>query len=133
MLYHAPIQRYYFAHNLKSQKDKTKLTTFMMASNAHTQGNGLMDRRYCLAGTFAEIPDGLVLVIALRPQTLKQVRCGWSHYSDTSEPVDGDRAQNMVTVQSGFRTRDLSITDEIPEISGANGGTDLQRLKIEQS
>jgi hypothetical protein len=35
---------------------------------------------------------------------------GWSYYTDTSEPVDGIGAQNMVTVQSGFRTSDLSIT-----------------------
>jgi hypothetical protein len=42
------------------------------------------------------------LVIALRPQTPKNVRGGWSHYTDTSEPVDGNEAQNMVTVQSGF-------------------------------
>jgi hypothetical protein len=26
----------------------------------------------------------------------------WSHYTDTSEPVDGNGAQNMITVQSGF-------------------------------
>jgi hypothetical protein len=49
-------------------------------------------------------------VIALRPQAPKHIRGGWSHYTDTSEPVDGNGAQNMVTVQSGFRTRDLSIT-----------------------
>jgi hypothetical protein len=42
------------------------------------------------------------LVIALRPQTSKHIRCVWSHYTDTSEPVDGKGAQNMVTVQSGF-------------------------------
>jgi hypothetical protein len=29
------------------------------------------------------------LVIALRPQIPKQIRGGWSHYTDTSEPVDG--------------------------------------------
>jgi hypothetical protein len=55
------------------------------------------------------VTDGLVLVIALRPQTPKHTNGGWSHYSDTSEPVDGNGAQNMVTIQSGFRTRDLSI------------------------
>jgi hypothetical protein len=42
------------------------------------------------------------LVIALRPQTPKHLRSGWSHYTDTSEPVDGNGAQNMVTVQYGF-------------------------------
>jgi hypothetical protein len=42
------------------------------------------------------------LVIALRPQTPKHIRGGWSHYIDTSEPVDGNGAENMVTVQSGF-------------------------------
>jgi hypothetical protein len=31
----------------------------------------------------------LGLVIALRPQTSKHIRGGWSHYTDTSEPVDG--------------------------------------------
>jgi hypothetical protein len=51
------------------------------------------------------------LVIALRPQTLKHIRGGWSHYTDTSrEPIDGNGAKNMVTVQTGFRTGDLSIT-----------------------
>jgi hypothetical protein len=28
------------------------------------------------------------LVIALRPQTPKHIRGSWSHYIDTSEPVD---------------------------------------------
>jgi hypothetical protein len=46
-------------------------------------------------------------IVALRPHTLKHIRGGWSHY--TSEPVDGYGVQNMVTVQSGFQTRDLSI------------------------
>jgi hypothetical protein len=52
----------------------------------------------------------LVLVIALRPQTPKHIRGGWSHYTDTSESVDDNGAQNMVHVQSGFRTRDISIS-----------------------
>jgi hypothetical protein len=29
------------------------------------------------------------LVVALRPHTPKHIRGGWSHYTDTSEPVDG--------------------------------------------
>jgi hypothetical protein len=29
------------------------------------------------------------LVNALRSQTPKHIRGGWSHYADTSEPVDG--------------------------------------------
>jgi hypothetical protein len=37
------------------------------------------------------------LVIALRPQTPKHIKGGWSH-TDTSEPVDGNMDQNMVTV-----------------------------------
>jgi hypothetical protein len=49
-------------------------------------------------------------MVALCPHTLKRIRGGWSHYTDTSEPVDGYWAQNMVTVQSGFQTSDLSIT-----------------------
>jgi hypothetical protein len=36
-----------------------------------------------------EIWFGLVLVVALRPQTPKHFRGGWSHYTDSSEPVDG--------------------------------------------
>jgi hypothetical protein len=35
------------------------------------------------------------LVIALCPQTRQHIRGGWSHYTDTSEPVDGYGAQNM--------------------------------------
>jgi hypothetical protein len=50
------------------------------------------------------------LVIALRPQAPKHIRGGWSHYTDTSEPIEGNGAQNMVSVQSGFRSRDLSVT-----------------------
>jgi hypothetical protein len=45
---------------------------------------------------------GLFLIIALRPQTPKHIRGGWSHYTDTSQPGDGYGAQNMVTVQFGF-------------------------------
>jgi hypothetical protein len=37
--------------------------------------------------------DGLVWVIALRPQTPKHIRSGLSNYTDTSEPVDGNGAQ----------------------------------------
>jgi hypothetical protein len=44
----------------------------------------------------------LLLVIALRPQTPKHIRGGRSHYTDTSEPADGNGTQNMVTVQSGI-------------------------------
>jgi hypothetical protein len=29
-------------------------------------------------------------VVALRPQTPKHIRGGWSHYTDNSEPVDGE-------------------------------------------
>jgi hypothetical protein len=35
----------------------------------------------------------LGFVISLRPQTLKDIKGGWLHYSDTSEPVDGNGAQ----------------------------------------
>jgi hypothetical protein len=41
-------------------------------------------------------------VIALRPQTPKHIRGGWSHYTDTSEPVDG-----------GVRTLQLWTTRKI--------------------
>jgi hypothetical protein len=49
-------------------------------------------------------------MVALRQHTPKRTRGDWSHYTDTSEPVDGYGAQNMVTVQSGLRTSDPSIT-----------------------
>jgi hypothetical protein len=54
-------------------------------------------------------------MVALRPQTPKPIRGGWSYYADTSKPVVGYGntlcygAQNMVTVQFGFRTSKLSI------------------------
>jgi hypothetical protein len=59
-----------------------------------------------ILGQHAEVP-----MVVLRPQTPKPIRGGWSHYTDTSEPVDAYGTQNMVTVQSGSRTRDLPITD----------------------
>jgi hypothetical protein len=37
-------------------------------------------------------PPSIGLVIALCPQTSRHVRGGWSHYTDTSEPVDGNGA-----------------------------------------
>jgi hypothetical protein len=61
--------------------------------------------------------DGWVLNLLLTEEgfgycftpTPKHIRGSWSHYTDTSEHVDDNGAQNMVNVQSGFRTRDLSI------------------------
>jgi hypothetical protein len=38
----------------------------------------------------------IFLVIALRSQTPKHIRGGWSHYADTSKPVDSKGTQNMV-------------------------------------
>jgi hypothetical protein len=32
----------------------------------------------------------------------KHIRGGWPHHTNTSEPVDNNGAQNMVTVLSGF-------------------------------
>jgi hypothetical protein len=54
--------------------------------------------------TYKRVVNGfvLVLVIALRPPTAEHIRGGWLHYTDTSEPVDGNGAQNIVTVLSGF-------------------------------
>jgi hypothetical protein len=46
--------------------------------------------------------DWFGLVIALRPQAPESIRGGWSHFTDASEPVDGNGAQNMISVQSGF-------------------------------
>jgi hypothetical protein len=60
----------------------------------------------------------LSLVIALRPQTPMHIKGGWPHYTDTSEPVDGNRAQNMVTVQSGFEpAASRSLTHELTNCS----------------
>jgi hypothetical protein len=54
------------------------------------------------------------LVIALRPQTPKPIRGGWSHIRLLTRANqlmdDGNGAHNMVTVPSGFRTRNFSIT-----------------------
>jgi hypothetical protein len=49
-------------------------------------------------------------MVALHPHTPKHIRGSWSQYTDTSEPVNGHVEHNMVTVQSEFRTSDLSIT-----------------------
>jgi hypothetical protein len=38
------------------------------------------------------------LVIALRPQTPEHIRGGWSHYTDTSEPVDGNGATKKLSL-----------------------------------
>jgi hypothetical protein len=35
------------------------------------------------------LEEAIFFVIALRPQTPKHIRGGWSHYTDTSKPVDG--------------------------------------------
>jgi hypothetical protein len=50
---------------------------------------------------------GVSLVIVLRPHTPKHIRGGWSHYTDTSEPVAGYGARIMVIVQYEFRTSHL--------------------------
>jgi hypothetical protein len=50
--------------------------------------------------------SGLVIAL-LRPRTPKHIRGGWPHCTDTSEPVDGNLAQNMVIVQSGSNQRPL--------------------------
>jgi hypothetical protein len=42
-------------------------------------------------------------LVALCPHTLKHIWGGWSDYADTSKPVVGYGAQNMVTVHSGFK------------------------------
>jgi hypothetical protein len=54
-------------------------------------------------------------------------RGGWSHYTDTSETVDGNGAQNMVTVQSGFQTKDLLITGPMRSPTALTGPTEEWR------
>jgi hypothetical protein len=41
-------------------------------------------------------------VIGLRSQTPKHIRGGWSHYTDTSEPVDGRVGTRVVWHALGF-------------------------------
>jgi hypothetical protein len=76
--------------------------------------------------------DWFGLVNALRPQTPKHIRGGWSHYTDISESVDGNGFKNMVTVQSRFRTSDLSITDPTHLPTALNGPTNshIENLSI---
>jgi hypothetical protein len=49
-------------------------------------------------------------VIALRPQTPMHIKGGWPHYTDTSEPVDGNGAQKYGHCPIRVRNSDLSIT-----------------------
>jgi hypothetical protein len=68
------------------------------------------------------------LDIALRTQTPKHIRGGWSHYADTSEPGNANGDQNMVNVQSGFRISDLSITDPTRLPTALTGPINKPRL-----
>jgi hypothetical protein len=70
------------------------------------------------------------LVIAILPHTPKYIEGGWSHYTDTSEPVDGyNGALNMVTVQFKFRTSDLSITGPTCLQTALTGPAQQQRRR----
>jgi hypothetical protein len=42
--------------------------------------------------------------VVLRLQTPKHIKGGWSHYSDISGPVVGYVANNMVNVQSVYKS-----------------------------
>jgi hypothetical protein len=55
------------------------------------------------------------LVIALSPQTPKLIRGGWSHYTDTSEPVDGGVLWTTRTILSVKMDRENSLTLLWPE------------------
>jgi hypothetical protein len=63
--------------------------------------------------------DFVGLVIALRPQTPKHIRGGWSHYTDTSEPVDGGEGTLQLlttrTVLSVKMDKENSLTLLWPE------------------
>jgi hypothetical protein len=51
------------------------------------------------------------------PTTPKHIRDSWSHYTDTSEPVDGNGVQNIATVQSGFEPATFrSLAHELTKI-----------------
>jgi hypothetical protein len=62
------------------------------------------------------------------PTDTKAYKGGLLHYTDTSEPVDGNGAQNMVTVQTGFRIRDLSITGPMRLPTALTGPSKRVRL-----
>jgi hypothetical protein len=56
------------------------------------------------------------LVFALRPQTPKHIRGGWSQYTDTSEPVDGGvQLWTTRTILSVKMDREHSLTLLWPE------------------
>jgi hypothetical protein len=68
-----------------------------------------------------------IQVIALRPQTPKHLRGGWSHYTDTSEAFHGNGVQNMVTVPSGFEPANFqSLTHELTNCSNRVHQTQIQ-------
>jgi hypothetical protein len=63
-----------------------------------------------------EIEQRFGLVFALRPQTSKHIRGGWSHYTDTSEPVDGGvQLWTTRTILSVKMDRENSLTLLWPE------------------
>jgi hypothetical protein len=70
------------------------------------------------------------LVLALRPKIPKHIRGGWSHYTVISEPVDGNGAQNMVTVQSVFKPaafREKNLFGEVGGGRGAGGRREVEK------
>jgi hypothetical protein len=69
------------------------------------------------------------LVIALRPETPKHIRGGWSHYTDTSEPVDCNGAQNIVTVQSRFEPATLRPLTHVPALTGPTEERERESLR----
>jgi hypothetical protein len=81
--------------------------------------------------TITKCVTEFVLVIAFRTRTPKYVRGSWSHYTDTSEPVDGNGAQNMVTVKSGFEPATFrSVAHELTNCSNRAHLTELLRRRI---
>jgi hypothetical protein len=66
---------------------RTVLTTEDLVGRPHNTGDwSVISRPHCTQSFF---------LIALCPQTPKHIRDDWSHYTYTSEPVDGNVAQNI--------------------------------------
>jgi hypothetical protein len=69
----------------------------------------LWDAKFCVKVT-GMWGGKIGLIIALRQQTLKHIRGGWSHYTDTSKPADGNGGSKYGHCPIRVQTSDLSIT-----------------------
>jgi hypothetical protein len=115
------------ANDIKGKKETTEL---------HVKQTRVITRAFdlCVWRGYASVVVSLpeldflyiqrVWVTALCLHTLKHIRGGWSHYTDTSDSVDRNGAQNIFTVQSGsiepatFQSlAQYALTGPIPELA----------------